>query len=229
MFFKKSKRPSSQSNMLSDEIHQLHIKQEDCIQRIARMQEKLDSAISQQNMNKKIQEDLCGQLNENTRELRQHHMALEDFLDTVEEQCQCHEKISSLQSDNQALLQSCLRYYTLLWNMENSASSPSIPDSFIAQLRTFHEQMEPVLQKCGIQIIDQTGISVDYTIHEVTAVSDTGDAALDRKVAQILTPGFIYKGNIHKKARVLAFRLAAKETEMPSGHSIEKKGDSFNV
>lgn len=224
MFFKKSSRPSSQSSMLSDEIHQLHIKQDDCIQRIARIQEKLDNAISQQNMNKKIQEDLCGQLNENTRELKQHHMALEDFLDTVEEQQeeqnQCHEKISSLQSDNQALLQLCLRYYTMLWNMENSASSPFVPDSFIAQLRTFHEQMEPALQKCGIQIIDQTGISVDYTIHEVTAVSDTGDAAFDRKVAQILTPGLIYKGDIQKKARVLAFRLSSRGSEMPAGHTM---------
>ena len=58
---------------------------------------------------------------------------------------------------------------------------------------------------CGITVIAEYGTRVDYDLHEVIETVETENPVLDKTVADIYSCGYIYKGNVKKKARVAAY------------------------
>ena len=60
---------------------------------------------------------------------------------------------------------------------------------------------------CGISPVEgEAGKTVDYAVHEVVEVIETQESQKDKTVATVYRPGYVYQGNVRKKAQVAAYR-----------------------
>jgi len=81
------------------------------------------------------------------------------------------------------------------------------------QITLATEKMASSLALAGLQRTGRVGEAFSYDLHEALEVSDTADPALDRRIADVLTCGWIDRGKVFRKARVTVWRLVAEEEE----------------
>lgn len=127
--------------------------------------------------------------------IQKHDMAIEDLLDEWEEQ-----------KNEKLLLELFEGYQEQFWNLKRFASNKD--GSWSAQIALMENSLEHYRNACGISSIQQCGILVDYNMHEVIEAIPTDSPKLDKTVAEIYLPGYLYKGKIQKKAQVTAYRIA---------------------
>ena len=65
------------------------------------------------------------------------------------------------------------------------------------------------------QICPEQGEELDLAKHETASVEDTEDQGLHRKIAQLISPGLIFRGEVLRQAKVSVFRFIGQAQTAP--------------
>ncbi len=79
------------------------------------------------------------------------------------------------------------------------------------QVAMMEKGLEHYRQLCGISVIDKCGAEVNYDLHEVIKVIDTGRADQDGKIADVYRCGYLYQGRVRRKAKVAVYTFKRSE------------------
>ena len=144
--------------------------------------------------------------------VQKHDMAIEDLLDEWEEKVSdeknVKEQFQEYEHREQQFLKLFETYQEQFWNIKHFAGKDKDTDDWAAQISLMEKNLEHYQKLCGISIIGQCGIEVDYDLHEVLEAIDTNDPSKDKKIADIYRCGYLYQGKVMKKAQVSAYRIA---------------------
>ena len=166
---------------------------------------------------------LSQQIRQTGTDVRKHDMALEDCLDVLEEQreeeTQSQKKIAELESGQEKLLQVLDAYQEQVWNMMRYAAEHD--PAWVAQIDLIRNAVRGKQISGGISLIEETGVRVDYALHEVIEIIDTAEEERAQVVAEIYHPGYVYMGVVKKKAKVAAYRYVQTDGQ-EQGTSLER-------
>jgi molecular chaperone GrpE len=73
---------------------------------------------------------------------------------------------------------------------------------FVQGIEMIHKSLAGVLQRQGIEPIQETGVPFDPNFHEAMLTGQVQDAALDHTVLQVLEPGYRLGETVIRPARV---------------------------
>lgn len=156
-----------------------------------------------------LTESLAQDVRQAGADVRRHDMALEDCLDALEEQQeeqrQSRKQIRKLEAEQEKLLKLLAVYQEQLWGMKRYAGQ-NAPE-WLSQLELVEKTAESSRLSCGVAWIDAAEVPVDYELHDVIEARTVSEEAMDKRVAEIYSPGLIFQGNVIRKARVAAYRL----------------------
>lgn len=166
---------------------------------------------------------LSQQIRQTGTDVRKHDMALEDCLDVLEEQreeeTQSQKKIAELESGQEKLLQVLDAYQEQVWNMMRYAAEHD--PAWVVQIDLIRNAVRGKQISGGISLIEETGVRVDYALHEVIEIIDTAEEERAQVVAEIYHPGYVYMGVVKKKAKVAAYRYVQTDGQ-EQGTSLER-------
>ena len=166
---------------------------------------------------------LSQQIRQTGTDVRKHDMALEDCLDVLEEQreeeTQSQKKIAELESGQEKLLQVLDAYQEQVWNMMRYAAEHD--PAWVAQIDLIRNAVRGKQISGGISLIEETGVRVDYALHEVIEIIDTAEEERAQVIAEIYHPVYVYMGVVKKKAKVAAYRYVQTDGQ-EQGTSLER-------
>lgn len=166
---------------------------------------------------------LSQQIRQTGTDVRKHDMALEDCLDVLEEQreeeTQSQKKIAELESGQEKLLQVLDAYQEQVWNMMRYAAEHD--PAWVAQIDLIRNAVRGKQISGGVSLIEETGVRVDYALHEVIEIIDTAEEERAQVVAEIYHPGYVYMGVVKKKAKVAAYRYVQTDGQ-EQGTGLER-------
>lgn len=152
------------------------------------------------------------ELNQNIGQLQtsvhKHDMAIEDLLEEWDlkksDEDSIKEQFKEYKNSECQMLTLFEAYQEQFWNLKRFTDTNN--GILAEQIALMEKNLEQYRQLCGISIIGETGIPVDYDLHEVIEAADTTDSGQDKLVAVIYRCGYLYKGKVKKKAQVSAYR-----------------------
>ncbi|MBQ7487085.1 MAG: nucleotide exchange factor GrpE [Clostridia bacterium] len=177
--------------------------------------------------------ELSSQLSKIGTSVNRHNMVIEDLIEAMEdaqkqqkntlakmEELTSREEsaeVASLKASEASLFKLVQVYQDQLNVLERAAEGDP---SWSRQFGFVRQKVASQLQVSGITIIEQTGIPVNYELHEVIDRVSTDDQALNQCVAEIFESGYIFKGTVKRKARISAYLWSnpdAVTTGVPTG------------
>ena len=194
-----------------------------------------DAASASAEDNARSAEQVARRLAELSGAANRHDMAIEDLLDSWEElQEKQTQEAQSLASALQeaaareqkeararetALLTALLSAHDQLFALQRAAAEAGA-ETWLRQLRLAEQKLEETRLPAGFQIVEQTGVPVNYAVHEVVRAVPTRDAARDRLIADVDARGYVYLGRVLRKARVSVWRLTEVQENQNGGESV---------
>ena len=210
-------------------IKEIHAQQEDMLSQWGSVRESVLST----SKSSPGADHVSAQLSKLATSVSRHNMVLEDLIESMEDfqkkqkamvdqmgklaEREENAEISSLKSSEDTLFKLIETYHDQFHIFERASRSDP---SWNRQFSLFRQIIDAQLQASGISVIEQTGIPVNYALHEVIDSVPTDDPALNHHVAAIYDCGYIFRGTLKRKARISAYRCS-----VPSGQP-EEDGDS---
>lgn len=71
------------------------------------------------------------------------------------------------------------------------------------------KNLEYYRQLCGISVIGELEAEIDYDLYEIIEAVDTKNPEQGKRIAEVYSCGYLYKGKVKKKARVSAYHFTA--------------------
>ncbi len=174
----------------------------DSIERLSGLQE---SFMTQQAENI---ESLGKTVRELTSGLRKHDMSLEDLLETIEQASAKDQTLNEALHEEKArsasLVSLLMAYHDAMFSLRSVLQKND--ETWAEQFRLIDGQLQGQLAKSGLEILSGTGVSVDYDLHEVMSVRETGDKQKNATIAEVYTCGYVYLGKVLRKAQIVAYR-----------------------
>lgn len=196
IFFKKEQETQKWRASLEDTLHNIASRLHSGLEQEHQKIEELNQMV------KKIGSDIA-----------RHDMALEDMLESLDEKSESERfmsgRVMELNETEEKLLLLITDYQEQLFLIDSSIKNRnSVTDAWESQFALVREKLFLHMTACGITSVSEPFQTVNYDYHEVIKVVDTENEELNRTVAQVYSPGFIYKGKVFKKAKIAAYRLA---------------------
>lgn len=139
-------------------------------------------------------------------------MALEDLIeewgDRKSDEENINAQIREYAQNERRLLELFEAYQEQFWNLKRFVKEKD--EFWNSQFDLMEKNLEHHRQLCGINIIGECGTEVDYDLYEVIEVIDTDDMDKDRTIAGVFRCGYLYRGNIIKKAQASVYRYQDK-------------------
>ena len=183
--------------------------------------------------------DLSSQISKIGTSVSRHNMVIEDLIESMEDAQEQQKKtleqmqkvaakeesakIASLRSSEASLLKLAQTYQDQFYLLERAAQEDP---SWSRQFSFVRQIVASQLQASGISVIEATEIPVNYEIHEVIDRVSTENPALNQCVAEVFETGYIFNGEVKRKARVSAYLLSSSETAPMSAPSADTVADS---
>ena len=193
--------------MVSSQIQQVSDKVEAVTGRVSSMDEQLNKLQSQTNRHDMVIEDMLDTWEElKGREREQ--------ISEVEERLKAYREADVAETRHReeqllALFEVYLEQMTALYR-----AAAEDPD-WAGPVSLMERKIEAQQLKSGITVIDKVGIPVDYDLHTVLDVEETGEEALSGTIREVYVAGYLYNGEVRKKAQVSAWRYTPKASEEP--------------
>ncbi len=204
----------SQNGFLKDEMETLQAKLSREESAIAELMSKLDGQMNAvANLKSKLEDqetavqDLTDTMEDWRDEQNRHQNRLTRIMDGMSE-----ERLAALGKENQSLLELAISSMEQIYSIRQAAEA-SGDESWKRQAELSMEKIMPAMRASDLQIIDETGIPVDFQVHETLSVTPTGDERLASRVESVIRPGYAYRGKVMKKAQITAYRFVREETE----------------
>lgn len=170
------------------------------------MDRRLSELLDKKEEELSLLQTISREVRQNSADIRRHDMALEDCLEMLEEQRE--EEIQGRKRIEE-LLNLLEVYQEQMWSMRRYAAGHD--PAWLPQLELSKETVKGKEKICGISWIEEIGVRVDYGMHEVIEVRETADEGMAQIVAEVCQPGYLYKGEVRKKAKVIAYRLESNK------------------
>ena len=200
MFFRKLlSEILNKSDSCTEEILR---KSDSCIEEIRSVRSTQEQMLEQseeqsQNSRRDYQEILSG--------ISRHDMAIENMLDEWEEMKEQDQEAAKTRMENQKLIDTLSAYHDQFFIFRKTLGDDH--PAWKSQL----DMMETILgQKrtlTGLEVIEQDNIPVNYALHEITGTVETHDENRHGLIAEVLSPGYCYHGEVRKKALVTVYRM----------------------
>lgn len=140
--------------------------------------------------------------------IQKHDMSIEDLLDELEdwrsEEKETREQIRGLKQTEDRLLELFGAYQEQFFQLQRFAAGKDA--GWSEQLALIEKNLENFRRSCGIHVIHEKDVMADTALHEVIKTIDTNDPDRDKTVAEVYLCGYLYKGQVKKKAQVAAYR-----------------------
>ena len=195
------------------------------LERLSHLEEAAASATEK---NAQSAEQLAQRVAELSGAANRHDMAIEDMLESWEElqeqtQTERSALVSALTESTQrerqeslarekTLLALVMSAHDRLFELRKAAEEVGA-ERWLRQLTLAQQKLEEERLPAGFQTVEQSGVPVSFPVHEVSGIVPTQDAARDRLVAEIDAPGYLYRGQVLRKARVSVWQLTESEGE----------------
>lgn len=210
MFFLKKNKPSAQDTEGLKRIEE-RMKQ---LEQLVRAGQQENEILRRELSENRKDEDagLRQELQQLGRDISRHDMAIENLLDVLEERQEeerfGRQRAQEQREEEEQFLALFSAYQEQFWQIRSFLDGSGTAWSRQAEL--MEQELAKSRRYCGIEEVNRTGETVDYQLHEVIEVIDTADAAQDRKVAQVFSPGYLCHGKVRKKAKVAVYRADVK-------------------
>ena len=153
-------------------------------------------------------------VNQIHNDVKKHNLALEDLFDEWENKSTSEE---TLEREHMERLQQEKNFLALFeayldqfFSLKRFAGKKDM--QWEEQMELMEVRLRKYQELCNIMVIEPGEEPVDYDFHEVIQLADTEDPSLDQKTATVLRCGYLYKGEVKRKAQVSVYRLR-KERE----------------
>lgn len=177
---------------------------------IQSMEEKFQSLNQEISESSSRLEELNRKVGQLQLSVQKHDMSIEDLLEEWEDrrsdEADVRARFQEGERSENLLLKVFEAYQEQFWNLKRFADTAD--SEWAGQLALMEKNLQHDRQLCGISIIGECGIEINYDLHEVIEVLDTTDDRLDGVVAAVYSCGYLYKGKVKKKARVGVYRTA---------------------
>lgn len=173
-----------------------------------RIDDQILKLLDKKDEERSLLETLSKEIQQNSTDIRKHDMALEDCLEMLteqqEEKTQDRKRMNELEEEQNKLLKLLEVYQEQMWRMRKYASEHD--PIWFSQLELSKEAVKGRENLCGITLIEEAGARLDYALHEVIEVRETADEGKAQTVAEVCEPGYIYRGVVKRKAKIIAYR-----------------------
>lgn len=160
-------------------------------------------------------DDASSRLGQLQRGVREQGMSIEDLLEEWGERNAAADNLSAQlrerDEERKLLFELFEAYQDQLRNLRRFAEGKD--DAWAAQIAMMEDGLERYRRSCGICLTGERGETVDYDLHEVVEVVDTDQPESDRKIADVYSNGYLYRGVVQKKARVVAYAFRGHPAE----------------
>ena len=140
--------------------------------------------------------------------INRHDMAIENLLDILEENEEenrsRNEREQEYKAEKKRMLELFDTSLELTWQMCRFLWAKE--EEWGKQADLVWQELAGKMVRCGFSPVFRQNEPVDYELHEVVNVVPTEDASLDKKVAQVYSPGYVYQGKLTKKAKISAYQ-----------------------
>lgn len=144
--------------------------------------------------------------------VREQGMSIEDMLEEWNErkttEDMLREQLGACEKEQGLLLELFEAYQEQFRNLRRFAEGKD--EAWAAQIDMIDDGLGRYRQSCGIGLIGECGTEVDYDMHEVIEVIETGEPELDRRIADIYSGGYMYRGKVRRKAKVAVYALGSR-------------------
>ena len=196
---------------------QLHEMEE----RLKSLEEKIGRLLEE---NEKHNEEVKLKVGELSKAANRHDMAVEDLIESWEELQEQNRDDKEKLSDaleaasarereqaherEKALLDIVIRSHDMLYGLQRAAEE-SNAEAWIRQFSMTDAKISEMRIPAGFQIVKDTGIPVDYAVHDIAEAAPASEKERDRTVKEIISYGYIYMGRVLRKAQVIAYKYTA--------------------
>ena len=166
-------------------------------------------------------EELTGSVTELRDAANSHDIAIGDLLDgwedLQEEQrgkeealrealyVKTERELRQTKGREEALLKLTMEMHDLLFGLRRTAEA-SVAGEWQHQLDLVDEKLNESRLPAGFYPVCEAGVPINFTEHEVLDIVRTTESDKDRKIADVYSCGYLYRGKVLKKAKVSVFR-----------------------
>lgn len=187
------------------------------IERIAELEAKLESKLEA--LGQMLQDgnaslaDMDQDVKQLQRRVAEQGMSLEDLLEEwstrkTAEDSLCAQ-LRGCEKEQRLLLELFEAYQEQFRNLRRFADGRD--EAWASQIDMIESSLAHHRQACGISLIGERGAKVDYDLHEVIEVIDTGQPELDRTIADVYSGGYLYQGKVRRKAKVAVYAFGRRD------------------
>lgn len=203
--------------------------------------EKMETALdSRDQANTRDAQQLAAGIKELQSAVNTHDMAIEDLLDSWEEmQQEQREETRKLASAlaasterereqyavrEKALLDLAITACDQLYGLRRAAEETN-DEAWRRQLDLAWRKLNEVRLPAGFAVVCETGIPVNYALHEVIGVTEAASPERNHLVAEVYSCGYVHMGKVLRKAKISAFHTERENAEeMPTEKGQEYPG-----
>ena len=160
------------------------------------------------------QDEATAALNKSLRDLstsvRRHDMSLEDHIEGLQKKdaatLALEQAKDAADAKNESLLQLAIASQDTLFDLRKLLTSDD--ETWEYQFSLIDETQLPAKLRSSFEVISQKGVHVNYDLHEVTSVNPTPDSDKDSTICEVLKQGYVWQGNVVRKAEVVAWKYS---------------------
>ena len=171
-------------------------------------------------------QEILAQLVKLTESAGKQEMAVGDLLDTMEEWqedrkqqetglkdkllSKTEEELSRKTAQERALLEMVMSACDQLFNLRQAAQKAE-DEAWQRQLELAENVLKDKARHAELQQTGCIGEPFSYEIHEAAERVETDEVGRDMTIADVITPGFWYRGKCLRKAKVAVYRTRQEE------------------
>ncbi|MBR1628267.1 MAG: nucleotide exchange factor GrpE [Lachnospiraceae bacterium] len=141
-------------------------------------------------------------------QISRHNANIDNLIDSIEERAKdrsAARKQAAKGRDKEEKFLSLLdQYQELFFFMRQLLIQSADGAQWTKQFEVMDSALAEKHALCGLSLIEQSGVPVELSLHEVIEARAVADASKDGKVIEVIQPGCVYMGKVRKKARVIA-------------------------
>lgn len=138
---------------------------------------------------------------------RKSEIVTESLLEMIEEHTNAFLSQDRIKSNEKSLAEYILKYDESLHHMERMLrKSEGEASEWAKQLNTSRQQLCDRMKEIEVSIIKDSGVPVDFRIHEIVSIQYTTQSEKRDKVCEIIVPGLSYQKEVLRKAKITAYK-----------------------
>ena len=159
----------------------------------------------QENANEELKE----KISKFGKRLERQGVALEELIDGLEKKQASENALAEALSEKNAETRKLLSFIISCDEQFFSLGKILSKDSrWASEWERLAFEREKLRLSIGLSMTDKAGVPVNYALHEVISTETTSDKKLAMTVMDVYEPGFLYKGEVLRKAKICAYKPA---------------------